>query len=109
TPDEIEDATFFHGTGCDTCAGTGYKGRRGIYEFMEMNAELRELAFKRAPVGQMRKAAANSGMRNLLGDGKFKILEGLTTPEEVAKIAQVEGTVDMAEADEELDDSPTAV
>ncbi len=60
---------------------------------MEMNNELRDLAFNRAPTNQIRKAARASGMRNLLGDGKRKILRGITTPDEVARIAQMEGVV----------------
>jgi type II secretory ATPase GspE/PulE/Tfp pilus assembly ATPase PilB-like protein len=63
-----------------------------------MNNEIRDLAFKRSPVNRLREAATNSGMRNLLGDGKLKILDGWTTLEEVAKIAQVEGLVDVEEA-----------
>ena len=68
----------------------GYKGRRGIYELMTMNAELRDLAFKVAPVAQIRQAAIANGMRNLLEDGKIKILKGITTPAEIARVAQVE-------------------
>jgi type II secretory ATPase GspE/PulE/Tfp pilus assembly ATPase PilB-like protein len=55
-----------------------------------MNSEIRELAFKRAPIGQVRSAALRAGMRSLLGDGKLKILRGDTTMDEVAKFAQAE-------------------
>ena len=61
---------------------------------MVMNADLRELAFNRAPLGQIRQAAIATGMRTLLGDGKLKVLDGLTTIDEVARLAQVEGIVD---------------
>ena len=58
-----------------------------------MNNELRELAFNRAPTNQLRRAAVASGMRTLLEDGKLKILRGVTTPDEVARIAQMEGVL----------------
>ncbi len=95
TARDIEGKQIMRPVGCTACNGTGYRGRRGIYELMLMNGELRELAFKRAPVNQMRAAALATGMRNLLGDGKLKILDGNTTLDEVSRIAQVEGVVDM--------------
>ncbi len=87
----------YKAVGCTSCGGTGYRGRRAIFEFMAMNSEIRELAFKRAATTQVRKAAINSGMRPLVTDGKVKILRGVTTPEEVARIAQVEGMVELDE------------
>jgi type IV pilus assembly protein PilB len=57
---------------------------------MAMNSEIRELAFKLAPINQVRRAALNAGMRPLVGDGKLKILRGVTTPDEVASATQVE-------------------
>jgi len=60
---------------------------------VEMNNELRELAFAKAPTGELRKAAIASGMRPLVEDGKIKIFKGITTCEEVARIAQTEQVV----------------
>jgi type IV pilus assembly protein PilB len=77
--------------GCQVCSGSGYKGRRGIYEMMLMNSEIREMAFKQEPVSKIRAAALAAGMRPLVEDGKLKILKGLTTPVEVARSTQVEG------------------
>ena len=77
--------------GCAACSNTGFRGRRGIYEMMVLNAEIRDLAFQRATVSQLRAAAIRGGMRSLLGDGRIKILKGMTTPEEIAKFAQIEG------------------
>ena len=74
--------------GCPECGGVGYRGRRGIYEMMIMNAEIRNLAFERAGVAKIRAAAIRTGMRTLLGDGKLKILRGRTTPIEISKFAQ---------------------
>ena len=76
--------------GCDQCNGTGYRGRLGIYEMMIMNSTIRDLAFKLAPVADLRKAALASGMRPLVLDGKIKILNGVTTPEEIARNTQVD-------------------
>ena len=96
-PDELEGKTIYRAVGCRSCQNTGYKGRRGIYELMIMNNEIRELAFKRAPLSQIRKAALASGMRPLIGDGKLRILDGITTLDEVSRITQVEGIVDVDE------------
>lgn len=97
---EIEGKSLYTNQGCKRCSETGFRGRRGIYELMKMNSEIRELAFTRSTVGTIRKAAAASGMRNLLGDGKLKILEGKTTLAEISKIAQVEGVVDAEAIDD---------
>jgi type IV pilus assembly protein PilB len=82
-----------HGRGCKRCTGTGFRGRLGIFEFLAMTNEVRELAFNRASTSQVRKAARAGGMRSLLDDGKVKILRGVTTLQEVAKHAQAEGVV----------------
>ena len=79
---------------CGKCAKTGFKGRMAVHEMMMMSPEIRELAFQRAPLTELRKASLNAGFPDLLGDGKLKTLDGLTTMIEVSKIAQVEGTVD---------------
>jgi type IV pilus assembly protein PilB len=81
----------YKAVGCPNCKGTGYKGRKAIFEMMIMNSEIRELAFQRAGVSKLRAAAIRGGMRSLLGDGRIKILKGVTTPDEVAKYAQIEG------------------
>jgi type IV pilus assembly protein PilB len=88
TPDERESATFYKGTGCRNCNGTGYRGRQGIYEIMAMDSTLRELAFNRAPLSDLRAAARAGGMKTLLQDGRLKIRNGITTPEELVRITQ---------------------
>ncbi len=77
--------------GCDQCNNAGYRGRQAIFEMMLMNSEIREMAFNLAPIEQIRKAAIANGMRTLVQDGKIKILKGTTTPDEIARMAQVEG------------------
>ena len=92
-PDDIAKRPVYKGAGCSRCQGTGFKGRVATFEMLEMNNELRELAFERAPSSELRKAARASGMRTLLEDGKLKIFGGITTPEEVARMSQAEGLV----------------
>lgn len=81
---------IMHPVGCDNCVNTGYRGRMAIFEMMVMNSHIRELAFKLAPVSELRNAALASGMRPLVEDGKIKILNGVTTPLEIAKMTQVD-------------------
>jgi type IV pilus assembly protein PilB len=81
------------GAGCSQCQNTGYKGRIAIFEMFEMNNEIRELAFSKAPTTELRKAAKASGMRTLMEDGKIKVFKGTTTPVEVVRITQTEGAV----------------
>ena len=83
---EATTGRFQHGAGCKKCNNSGYYGRQGIFELCAMNAELRELTFKRAPLSELKKAARASGMRTLLEDGRRKVISGVTTPEEVARV-----------------------
>jgi len=91
TPEDLEKHPVYKGTGCGQCQHTGYKGRIAIFEMFEMNNELRELAFAKAPTTELRKAAKASGMRTLMEDGKIKVFKGTTTPAEVVRITQTEG------------------
>ncbi len=93
TEAELEGQSIYRGAGCPRCSDTGYRGRIGIFEMIEMNAELRDLAFKKATATQLRKAARASGMKTLLEDGKRKILSGMTTPADLLRITQAEGLV----------------
>ncbi len=79
-----------HPVGCTNCVQTGYRGRKAIFEMMLMNNRIRELAFQLAPISELRRAAIANGMRALVNDGKLKILQGVTTPEEIARSTQVE-------------------
>ncbi len=94
TERDVEGKAIYKGAGCKRCGQTGYRGRRGIFEMMIMNTKLRELAFNRAAANQLRSAARASGMKTLLDDGKRKILSGLTTPEELLRITQLEGVLE---------------
>ncbi len=91
TPEDLEKQHVYKGAGCSQCQQTGYKGRIAIFEMFEMNNEIRELAFAKAPTTELRKAAIASGMRTLMEDGMLKIFKGTTTPAEVVRITQTEG------------------
>lgn len=75
------------GTGCESCRGTGYQGRLGVFEFMEIKEETRSLIQNRANASEIRKAARSSGMRLLSEDGLTKIAAGETTIEEVLRVS----------------------
>lgn len=92
-PSDIKDRPIYKGAGCSRCQGTGFKGRLAIFEMLEMNNQLRDLAFSRAPAGELRKTARATGMKSLLEDGKVKVFKGVTTPGEVSRVAQAEGLV----------------
>jgi type IV pilus assembly protein PilB len=93
-PAEIKKRPVYKGAGCQACHNTGYKGRLGIFEMVEMTAEMRELAYKRAPTSELRVAAKAAGMRTLAEDGVLKVFKGISTAEEVSRNAQVEGIVE---------------
>jgi type IV pilus assembly protein PilB len=82
---DVRDLPFQKGTGCDTCGGTGYKGRAGLYEVMAMSPELRRMVLRGASVADMRDQAVSEGMLTLRMDGLKKIEAGVTTLEEVVK------------------------
>ena len=75
----------YKGKGCGTCNGTGYKGRVGLYEVMEVTDELRELIIIGASAIELRKRAVELGMITLRESGLYKLREGITTIEEVVK------------------------
>ena len=84
------DGRILQAVGCGACNGVGYKGRKAIFEMLQMTTELREMAFARATVADLRQSAIRAGMRTLLQDGKVKILNGVTTMEEISRFAQAE-------------------
>lgn len=90
TEEMLKGQTIYKPGGCSHCSNTGYRGRQGIFELLIMNSELRELAFNRAGIAEIRRAARGSGMKSLLHDGQRKILSGITSLEELARLAQAE-------------------
>jgi general secretion pathway protein E len=84
---EGEPLSAMRGAGCEECRGTGYHGRTGIYELLVMDDELRTALDRNASAGHLTKLARNKGMRLLHEDGVRLIREGVTTAEEVLRVA----------------------
>jgi type II secretory ATPase GspE/PulE/Tfp pilus assembly ATPase PilB-like protein len=78
---------LYRGKGCLQCHQTGYKGRIGIFESLTMDDNLRELTIKNRPVAEIKLAAKEAGMKTLLQDGYDKVIKGITTLEEVLRVA----------------------
>jgi type IV pilus assembly protein PilB len=89
-PEQHPDLQFVRGKGCDYCKGTGFRGRKGIFEMMVMNRQLRDLAFEKAATTEVRKAAIANGMNTLAMDGVRKVMSGMTTPDEVLRMAKLD-------------------
>jgi len=85
TPELAETVVPKKGKGCEKCNQTGYKGRVGLYEVMEINEELRELILVGASALELRRKAIEEGMITLRGSGLRKIADGVTTIEEVVR------------------------
>ena len=83
--EEAPEIKCYKGRGCQTCNGTGFKGRVGLYEVMEVTDELRELIIIGASAIELRKKAIELGMITLRHSGLYKLREGITTIEEVVK------------------------
>ena len=82
---KIGDIPFFKGTGCDTCNGTGLKGRQGLYEVMFMTPKLRKLILQNVGAAEIKDGAVEEGMLTLRMDGWLKVLKGITTLEQVIR------------------------
>jgi type IV pilus assembly protein PilB len=85
TPEEAKTVKIFKGKGCSVCNGTGYKGRAGLYEVMEVDDEIRELILIGASAVELKKKAIERGMITLRRSGLVKVKEGVSTLEEVAR------------------------
>ena len=93
-PEQHGQVTFFQEVGCHECLETGYRGRSGIYELLMVDDEVRRLIVKNVDAGTIKKyATRQGGMKTLLQDGVRKVLSGLTTPEEVLRVAKDEEVV----------------
>jgi type IV pilus assembly protein PilB len=85
---KISGQRFYRGAGCEECGTTGYKGRLGVFEIMVINEKLRELILAKASTDQLREEALNAGMALMIEDGLNKVASGLTTIEEVLRVAE---------------------
>jgi type IV pilus assembly protein PilB len=82
---KIGDVPFFKGTGCESCNGTGLKGRQGLYEVMFMTPKLRKLILQNVGAAEIKDGAVEEGMLTLRMDGWLKVLKGITTLEQVIR------------------------
>src|SRR5690242_784073 len=85
TPEEAKTVKIHKGKGCSVCNSTGYKGRAGLYEVMEVDDEIRELVLVGASAVELKKKAIERGMITLRRSGLIKVAAGITTLEEVAR------------------------
>ena len=79
---------LFKGTGCNECANTGYLGRVGIFEVLLISEKISRLVLERAPTSDIEAAAIADGMITMKQDGYLKVVEGMTTIEEILRVAQ---------------------
>ncbi|OLC43333.1 MAG: type II secretion system protein GspE [Gemmatimonadetes bacterium 13_1_40CM_4_65_7] len=85
-PEGLGKVAFYRGKGCQTCNFTGMKGRVAIYEVMPVSQELRDLILRNAPTAEIRDVAQSQGMRSLRQNALQKVLEGVTTVDEVLRV-----------------------
>ncbi|MBX4187730.1 MAG: GspE/PulE family protein [Candidatus Doudnabacteria bacterium] len=84
----LTEITFYKGRGCDKCNHTGYRGRKGIYEVLEVTDQIQELIIKHAPTNQIQEKAIEQGMILMWQDGFIKATQGVTTIEEVLRVSK---------------------
>ncbi|MBT4366954.1 hypothetical protein HOD24_01030, partial [Candidatus Peregrinibacteria bacterium] len=80
-------STLYKGKGCETCGGTGYMGRIGIHELLVVTPEIEELIISEATSTEINNLARKQGMKLMFEDGFVKVLAGLTTIEELTRVA----------------------
>jgi type IV pilus assembly protein PilB len=85
-PRGLGPLTFYRGKGCQTCNYTGMRGRVAIYEAMPVSETLRDMILRAAPTAEVREQAQAEGMRTLRQAGLMKVVEGVTTVEEVLRV-----------------------
>jgi len=90
SPQQAEKASFSHGKGCKHCGGTGYLGRLPIFEFLIIDNDIRKKLINRDAESEIRKLSQQKGYGGLFESGVSKIIEGLTTAEEVLKVTFAE-------------------
>jgi len=81
-----KQATIYRGAGCSACRHTGYRGRRAVYEILEVSRAVKEIIVEGAPEGQVKAAAVAEGMKTLKKRAVGQVLEGVTTLEELSRV-----------------------
>ncbi|HDL65073.1 MAG TPA: type II secretion system protein GspE [Proteobacteria bacterium] len=97
TPDDIKDGELYRGVGCDKCYQSGYMGRRGIFEILLVDEDIRSMVLARTNTGEIKKVALQKGMLTLRMSGARKVAEGITTIDEVIRVTQAD-EVEVASA-----------
>jgi type IV pilus assembly protein PilB len=82
---DVGDRPFYYGRGCPYCSSTGYKGRKGIFEYLRVSEPVRELINERQPTLIIRERARALGMRTMREDGVRNVLDGYTTVDEILR------------------------
>jgi len=85
---DMAETQIYQGAGCETCRQTGYKGRLGVYEILELDDEIRDIVTSDPALSELRHAAKANGMRGLRADGLKKVRAGLTTVEEIMRVTE---------------------
>ena len=88
--EQAKNITFYQSVGCEKCSNLGYKGRKAIFEVMEMSPAIAKLTMERSETGIIREQAIKDGMILLINDGLRRIKDGITTIEEVLAVATLE-------------------
>ena len=88
--EELAGATVYEPVGCETCRGSGFSGRTGIYEVLVMSDKIRSLVTAREASVVIKNEALQEGMKTLRDDGWVKVLQGVTTIEEVLRVTEEE-------------------
>jgi general secretion pathway protein E len=86
--DSLKDKKIYRGRGCSACLQTGYMGRKGIFEFMLLDDDLKNLILKTSDANAIKRKAVEKGMLTVRQDGALKVLNGTTTIEEVFRVTQ---------------------
>jgi general secretion pathway protein E len=88
SPAQLGEQMVYRGRGCPACAGTGFRGRTGIYEILIVSDSIRQLIMRKADSTTIARKALEEGMKTLREDGAQKVLEGITTLEELVRVSQ---------------------
>ena len=80
---------LYQGAGCDRCRHTGYRGRVGIYELLEIDEDMRNLIAANPSLGDLRRYTQERGTRTLLEDGLLRVAKGVTTVEEIMRVTEL--------------------
>ena len=88
--DQASNASFMHGSGCEKCGDSGFRGRKGVFEIFVVNQEIEEMIYHNVSIVELRKKAREMGMRTMREDGFRKVLAGVTTLDEVLMVTTAE-------------------